>query len=295
MRLIGQLSDEAQAHRFGDFLVTQGVHNEVDHDGNGRWSLWVHEENQVATAQSEFARFCADPNATEFRGAAAEAGRIRDTEAREAEEYHRRIRTRQNLFPASGGYRAAFVTYTLIAVCVAIGLLSKLGSDEAFLQYLAISKGYLSFLPEVRAGEVWRLFTPVLIHFGLLHLLFNMLWLFQLGSMIEGRQGHTCFVLLMIALAVGSNLAQYMFGGPAFGGMSGVVYGMFGYVWLRGRFDPGSGLFIDQQNIVLMMVWFVACFTGWIGPVANWAHVAGLVLGAGWGLFSGLLASGRRG
>jgi GlpG protein len=72
-----------------------------------------------------------------------------------------------------------------------------------------------------------------------------------------------------------------------------VIYGLFGYIWLRGRFDPGSGLFIDRQNIVLMLVWFLACFTGWIGPIANFAHGAGLVLGAACGWLTALIARRR--
>jgi GlpG protein len=133
----------------------------------------------------------------------------------------------------------------------------------------------------------------VFIHFGVAHLLFNMLWLFQLGSMIEGRQGHIRFALLVLGLAAGSNIAQYAYAGPSFGGMSGVVYGLFGYIWLRGRFDPASGLFMDRQNVILMVVWFVACFTGLVGPVANGAHAAGVILGAACGYLSAQVALRR--
>jgi len=68
--------------------------------------------------------------------------------------------------------------------------------------------------------------------------------------------------------------------------MSGVVYGLFGYIWMRGKFDPASGLFIDQRSVILMMVWFGLCFTGWVGPIANIAHGGGLAVGALWGWLS---------
>lgn len=298
MRLIGSIPDEAQARTLSDFLVTRGVSNQIDRDGDGAWSLWVHDESHVATAQTWFARFRADPAAAEFRDAPTEATKIRRNEAREAAEYRKRVRTRQSLFPRMTGHGAGFVTYALVVACVVISLFSRLGHDESLLRSLFISSpdgGLQGFLPEVRAGEVWRLLTPVLIHFSAAHLLFNMLWLFQLGSMIESRQGHTRFALLTLAFALGSNLAQYAMSGPVppFGGMSGVVYGLFGYIWLRGKLDPASGLFIDRQTVVLMIVWLFVCMTGWIGPIANTAHGAGLVLGAGWGYLSALLARRR--
>jgi GlpG protein len=295
--MIGHLSDEAQARRFSDFLVTQGVRNAIECDGDGAWSLWVHDENQVSTAQSWFSRFSGDPGAAEFRNVSTEAAKVRDAEAEESAEYRRRVRTRRSLFPGSAGYGAGYLTYALIVTCVTVSLLSKLGHDYTLLRHLFISfpeNGSTGFLPEVRAGEVWRLFTPALIHFGPAHLLFNMLWLFQLGSMIESRQGHLHFALLMIGLALGSNVAQYTVdyatNGPPFGGMSGVIYGLFGYVWLRGKFDPASGLYIDRQNVILMIVWFFACWTGYIGRIANTAHATGLILGAAYGCVSALVA-----
>jgi GlpG protein len=296
MRMIGHLPDEAQARLLSDFLLAKGVHNEIEHDGDGAWSLWVHEESQVAAAQSWFAAFRADPAAVGFREAAAEAERVRQAEARELEEYRRRIRTGRSLFLKFGAYGAGYLAYGLIIVCAAVSLFSQFGRDDTLLRHLFISypgAGVAGFLPEVRAGEVWRLFTPMLIHFGVAHLLFNMLWLFQLGSMIEGRQGHALFALLVLGLAAGSNVAQYAIHGPGFGGMSGVVYGLFGYIWLRGKFDPASGLFVHPQTVTLMIIWFLACLTGWVGPVANVAHGAGLILGAGYGLLSAWWGRGR--
>ena len=130
----------------------------------------------------------------------------------------------------------------------------------------------------------------MLIHFGPVHLIFNLMWLFQFGSMIEGLQGRGRFLALVVVVAVLSNLAQYAMKSPFFGGMSGVNYGLFGYVWLRGRTDPASGLFIDRQNTILMLIWLVVCMTGYLGPVAHWAHGVGFVVGAAWGWASGKLA-----
>ena len=84
---------------------------------------------------------------------------------------------------------------------------------------------------------------------------------------------------MVLAIAVASNLVQYWASGPAFGGMSGVVYGLFGYLWMKSRFDPWSGMHMDQQTVVILIAWFFLCMTGWVGPIANWAHGVGLVVG----------------
>ena len=116
-----------------------------------------------------------------------------------------------------------------------------------------------------------------------------MLWLRDLGSMIEGRQTSWHLAILALVIAAGSNLAQfYVSRSPVFGGMSGVVYGLLGYVWIRGKLDPASGLFLHQSTVVMMMIWLVLCFTGLLGPVANYAHLAGLLMGMAWGYVSSL-------
>jgi GlpG protein len=135
---------------------------------------------------------------------------------------------------------------------------------------------------------VWRLITPIFIHFDPIHILFNMLWLRDLGSMIEGRQSSWRLAVLVLVIAVCSDLAQYFVDGPVFGGMSGVVYGLLGYIWMRGKFDPGSGLYLHPSTVTMMIIWFFACFTPLIPHVANGTHAAGLIVGLAWGYLSSL-------
>jgi len=113
--------------------------------------------------------------------------------------------------------------------------------------------------------------------------------------MIEARQSSLHLLALTAVIAAGSNLAQFYFGGPnlglggpTFGGMSGVVYGLLGYIWIRGKLDPGSGLYLHPYTVIMMMVWFFLCFTGMVGDIANAAHAGGLAIGLAWGWFSSL-------
>ncbi len=176
------------------------------------------------------------------------------------------------------------VTATLIALSIIVALLSKIGSDFQLIHVLFFSE-YRQGLPEILSGQLWRLFTPIIIHFGILHIAFNMLWLYQLGSAVEQRQNSKRMLILVIVISVLSNLAQFFWSGPIFGGMSGVVYGLLAYVWVQGKFNPRSGLELDQNTTIMMLIWFIVCWLGLVGNIANMAHTVGLVCGVILGLF----------
>ena len=191
------------------------------------------------------------------------------------------------------GYRLGPVTVGLIAACVAVALYSSLGTSERNLLPLFISltpaSGPYGILPEVRAGEVWRLLTPMFIHLGVIHIVFNMIWLKDIGSAIEHRDGSKQFVAMVVITALCSNVGQYFWNGPAFGGMSGVVYGLFGYVAVRSSLAPRSGYYMPGQTVLIMLAWFVACLLGVIPHVtnvANAAHGYGLLVGVVWGFIA---------
>ncbi len=171
------------------------------------------------------------------------------------------------------------LTAILVAASIVAGLLTRLGGNADFVYPLLISVHPGAGLPEIRHGELWRLITPIFLHFGLLHIVFNMLWLWDLGGVIELRQGPARLGLLVLAAGVAGNLAEYAWSGPAFGGMSGVVYALLGYVWAQGRFNPRAGLALHQPVVVMMLLWFVVCWLGLVGNIANMAHTVGLVTG----------------
>ena len=176
------------------------------------------------------------------------------------------------------------ITATLIAFSIIVAVFSKLGRDFSFLHILFISE-YRHGLPEILHGQLWRLFTPIIIHFGIMHIVFNMLWLYQLGSAIEQRQNTKRMMILVIVISILSNLAQFFWSGPIFGGMSGVVYGLLGYVWAQGKYNPGAGIGLNQSITMMMLIWFVVCWMGLVGNIANMAHTIGLVCGVILGLF----------
>ena len=91
--------------------------------------------------------------------------------------------------------------------------------------------------------------------------------------------------------AIISNFGQYLWmeladpGGPQlFEGMSGVVYALFGYIWMKGLYQPEQGMTLHPNTITIMLLWLVLCMTGSMGPVANAAHFMGLVAGVAFGV-----------
>ena len=135
------------------------------------------------------------------------------------------------------------------------------------------------WLDEVRRGQVWRLVTPIFLHMDPMHLIGNLLLGLALSGMIERERGSWRLLLGILLTAIVSNVAQYAISGPRFGGLSGVVYGMFGYVWLMGRVAPEFGLQISRESAMMMTVWLIVCWFGVVGQVANVCHVMGLAMG----------------
>ena len=147
------------------------------------------------------------------------------------------------------------ITLTLIAISGFVAIISRLGDSPDVLQILMISQFSHVGLDDVMAGQVWRLITPIFIHFGLMHLVFNMMWVWDLGRLIEVKKGALFYLCFIIVVGVTSNLAQYLMTEHAlFGGMSGVVYGLFAYVWIRGRVDRNFAASMHKTTVNMMLI-----------------------------------------
>jgi GlpG protein len=125
-----------------------------------------------------------------------------------------------------------------------------------------------------------------------MHILFNMMWLKDLGALIEHRWSSRHFLALVVVSGVLSNAAQYLVNWDAqtgirtanvlSGGMSGVVYALLGYLWIRGRIDPASGIRVPNTVVWMMLGWLVLCTLGLLGSIGNTSHVVGLLVGVVW-------------
>lgn len=180
------------------------------------------------------------------------------------------------------------LTVGLILASIMVAVFSELGA-----RYTPIEPLYFSWY-RIFGGEVWRLLTPIFIHFGIMHILFNSIMMFQLGSIVEDHKGFAHMAAFVVVAGVLSNVLQVeATGSRNFGGLSGVVYGLFGYVWMQAQFNRRDYVPMDQQFILIMVGWFVLCWTGLMGNIANWAHTGGLVVGLVWGYATAQLDNRR--
>ena len=145
---------------------------------------------------------------------------------------------------------------------------------------------YADLSSMLASGQLWRLVTPVFLHFSVAHLLFNTAVIIEFGRRVERGLGGLALLGLVLVIAVASNVAQYLSTGPGmFGGMSGVAYGLVGFVVVRGRRAPENPLWqVNRSFVVAVVVFLVLMSTGVTElfglHIANAAHWVGLCLGA---------------
>lgn len=310
MRQIGIVANQRDAQRFAAWLAAQKIDALTEQDGNG-WAIWVRDEDHVPAARQALSEFLTDPTAEKYQQVA------RSRPASEAAEATRPaprvVQMRERWQPGRGGEaRRSPVVLLLILATVLTVIMTY---DDTFAGHprnrlpSSAFRNLLFFDPvaaltapgtvdpwiNLRQGEVWRLVTPIFLHFGWLHLILNMLWLHSFGGPLEDRRGSLFFLMLVLVVAVVSNTAQaleIMLRGPAvFGGMSGVDYGLLGYVVVKSRWDPQERYFLAPGTTFMALLWLVLCILRDIPPfsdllasaipsIANSAHVAGLLTGA---------------
>ena len=188
----------------------------------------------------------------------------------------------------------------IILISIGIALISGFGRCAGVIEFLTFlkpniaSNGYINFLSFERTffeeSQWWRLLTPMFVHFSFAHLAFNCLWIYVLGSKIELFDGHIKFILLVIFSSLFANYSQYIFTESfLFGGLSGVVYGMFGFCMVIELETKNERYGLPPAIYLFMIVWMVLGFLGILtlfgfGSIANYAHLGGLIGGIIFGM-----------
>lgn len=170
-------------------------------------------------------------------------------------------------------------TYTMIIISIVVYLLSFSNMGDALFSALFIAKIDSGLFHEILKGQIWRLITPIFVHLSFMHVLFNLMWFKDLGYLVEYNFGRKFLLILVLISGLFSNVFQYLVSGPQFGGMSGVLYAMLGFIWVYKKLHDDFSYPLPRFDIAMMIGWFFLCLTGVLGPIANTAHGIGLVVG----------------
>ncbi len=319
MRLIGVINDSKQAQQLSAFLLTEGIENRVDHSSDSKSEVWVKDEDKFKAALEEFQRHQSNPNDARYISAIDSAIKLEKEKQRKARAIQKNIVKVKH----SNTQNTGPVVKTIIWLSIIVAVLTNFGDRNSLeksanraLQFVAVDKPLSTELTtqygfntddlnvrlaSLKRGEFWRLVTPIFIHYGLMHVGFNLFMFWQFGRLIERRYGSMWLAILILLCAVLSNFAQGVvpdrLGGSAahylqsgilisnFGGLSGVVFGLFGFILIKQSIDATSGFFLPQSTVTFLLVYMVFCMTP-LAPqiglhVANWAHGIGFLMGCG--------------
>jgi GlpG protein len=295
MRHIGTLSNEKHARLFSDYLLSQEIKTQVEEE-DGTWMVWVRDEDRLNDARQQLQDFQAHPTDEKYRNGAATGAELKRQEHRRRHEASRKtVDVRRDVWSQPTA-RKAPLTMVLAVACIAVAIFTGLGQYQhrPLMRSLSFADPIHELRPDaqqnrdafrdIKQGQIWRVATPIFLHYGLPHIAFNLILLFSLGGMLETRRSSVLLGLVVLASAIGGNVGQALVSGPYFGGMSGVVYGLLGFIWIRMHIAPGDGLRVSRDYIIIMMIWMILGFLGVLKTafgvdVANAAHLCGLVAG----------------
>lgn len=174
---------------------------------------------------------------------------------------------------------APYVTYTIIGITAFIYLLQI--ASQAFLGYDLPAVFFIKSNELIRAGQIWRLLTPMLLHASLVHIGFNMYALLSFGVGLERHFGHARFLLLYILGAFAGNVASFLFTDGNSLGASTAIFGLLG---AEGIFlIQNRKLFAGQFRNAIGNIIFIAAINlfviGSLPGIDNWGHIGGLIGG----------------
>jgi membrane associated rhomboid family serine protease len=231
------------------------------------------------------------------RAPATERGAIANRIAWLLKETGHDFASRRQFNRARGAYatHVPFVTYTIIAICVALFLADAVLTNGATLNGGLFGGGLgplgeanVINASEVAAGEWWRIFTSAFFHLGPIHLLFNMYVLYLYGSLVERMYGPIEYALIyLLCAAGGSVLTILVVPEQSAVGASGAIFGLVGLLFVVSR-RHHAVLGREARMMIAGIGTYVVylLFFTFLVPGISWTgHVGGLVIGAVLGFF----------
>ncbi|WP_342526339.1 rhomboid family intramembrane serine protease [Chryseomicrobium sp. FSL W7-1435] len=172
-------------------------------------------------------------------------------------------------------YRTYYpVVFTLLVVTIAVHIIANLPVIGNLIYSIGIGHN-----GSIAAGEYWRLLTPIFLHGGFMHLLFNMFSLFLFGPELERIAGRARFLTIYFLAGIAGNVASYVFEDASYMhlGASGAIYGIFGAFAALVYYTRNA---LPQLKQIILPIILIGVVMTFVTPNINiTAHLGGLVVG----------------
>ncbi len=275
LHFLVQLEQHNIALLFANYLATLGIAAKVVSESKQQHMVYC-QEDKLSQAKAEFDVFIKAPFEQKYQQAAWQHG---ETVTLNSGDTTLLDNFKENFFAHAG-----MVTLLVFALCWVVFIGSELGFAQSIFSELRF---YPRISLDAFLAEPWRLLGPAFFHFSWLHIVFNTMWWWQIGGSIEETLGKGTLINLFLISAIVSNLGQFLVSGANFGGLSGVVYALVGFVWWYGYLAPEKGLSLSKPIIGFLLFWLLLGFIEVLPVnVANTAHLLGLISGCLLAVFS---------
>ncbi|GAX05824.1 membrane-associated serine protease [Secundilactobacillus pentosiphilus] len=171
-----------------------------------------------------------------------------------------------------------YITISLIVITILVYLAMTLAGGSQNTQVL-VDFG-AKYNPLILAGQWWRLITPIFLHMGFEHILFNMVTLYFIGFQIEAIFGHWRYLAIFLISGIGGNLASFAFNPNSISaGASTAIFGLFGAFLMLGESFWENPYIRQMTKTFLLFIGFNLVFDIFSVGTDIQGHIGGLVIG----------------
>ena len=176
-----------------------------------------------------------------------------------------------------------FITMALIALCVVFTAAYFIApqDDKSNALYKVVHL-LLRDPDQIWHGSYLGLFTSFFIHLDIMHILFNMLWIWRMGSTLEQTIAPWKYILFLVTATMVGSCCELLISGQTGAGASGAGYALMGLLWAGRGFHDSWRRLATRETLNLFLIWGVFCIfltITKIMPVGNGAHFGGLLFG----------------
>ncbi len=254
-----------------DYLNNKNIRCNIE-EQDGQFCVSILDDSDEFRALQEINKIKNDPNATEniIRAAWQE----QSSDSGDALPHINMSRGLKYLVSVTG-----VISCVCIVVCI-LQMLFDHGISRPIFDDLSLDAAKIS------AGELWRLVTPIFLHFGIFHIAFNVVIFSILGYQVERWLGVRRLIIIVLISAITGNVAEYTVLANAneafpgnFGGISGPVNALIGYLAVISRCSKRPARMQNYPGFFMITLVMIVVAEIFMSNIANAAHIAGLISG----------------